>query len=83
MTVATVATQEARQSTGKCQLRQQLYFLPISSSSSLMGHVDLLFDLLYSGLEMSLSSITQKVPTGFSSNYTHLQKKVYTLSFVG
>ena len=44
-------------------------FLPISSSSSLRGHIDLLFDLLYSGPEMSVSAITQKVPTGFSSNY--------------
>ncbi len=41
----------------------------MSSSSSLMSHFDLLFDLLYSGSEMSVTAITQKVSTGFSPNY--------------
>ncbi len=34
-----------------------------------MGHFDLLFDLVYSGAEMSVSKITQKVSVGFSPNY--------------
>ena len=34
-----------------------------------MGHIDLLFDLLYSVPGMSVSAITQEVLTGFSSNY--------------
>ena len=41
------------------------FFLPISSASSLMGHVDLLFDLLYSGLEMSVGATAKKFPPDF------------------
>ncbi len=33
------------------------------------GHFDLLFDLLYSGAESSVSKITQIVSVGFSPNY--------------
>ena len=44
-------------------------FLPLSSSSSLNGHIDLVIDLLYFGPEMSVSAMTQKVMTGFSLNY--------------
>ena len=44
-------------------------FLPISSPSSVRGHIDLFFYLLYIGPEMSVSTITQKVPAGFLSNY--------------
>ncbi len=29
------------------------------------GHFDLLFDLVYSGVKMSVSKITQKVSVGF------------------
>ncbi len=44
--------------------------LPISSSSSLRGHIDLVFDLLYFRPEMSVGAINYKVPIGFSPNYT-------------
>ncbi len=40
-------------------------FLPISGASSHISHFDLLFDLVYSGVEMSVSKITQKVSVGF------------------
>ena len=45
------------------------FMLPISSVSLLIGHVDLLFELLYSWPEMFVSTITQNVSTGFSQNY--------------
>ncbi len=34
-----------------------------------MGHFDLLCDLVYSGAEMSVSKIAQKISVGFSPNY--------------
>ena len=34
-----------------------------------MGHFDLLFDLVYSGAETSVSKIAQKISVAFSLNY--------------
>ena len=45
------------------------FFSSIFSSSSLRGHIDLLFNLLNSGPEMSDSAISQNVSAWFSSNY--------------
>ncbi len=45
------------------------FLLPISRSSSHVSHFDLLFDLVYSGVEMSVSKITKKIAVRLSPNY--------------